>query len=205
MMTVGKLKQLVRKYSTEKGVPHQILYQNFMFERFLERLSISDYKDRFVLKGGFLIASLTGIETRTTDDIDVTLQNLSMDEDTIRDTINKILEIQIDDRVEFSIHSLKEIRDEDEYKGFRLKILGRFNTMNIYFKIDLSTGDVITPNPSYLDIPLLIENKSIKLLSYNFETILAEKVETILSRSVGNTRSKDFYQLCLRKLPLQTS
>ncbi len=195
MITVVKLKNLIRNYSKDKNIPHQILYQHFMFERFLERLSISNHKNKFILKGGFLISTLIGIESRTTMDIDMTIKDIKMIEEEVKKIVNEIINMDISDGIKFTIMNIKDIREDDKYTGFRLTILCKLMTLKVYFKLDFSTGDIITPKPILMNIPSLFEGSTIKLWSYNLETILAEKLETILSRGELNTRLKDFYDV----------
>ena len=195
MMTVGKLKVLINDYSKEKNVPHQILYQHFMFERFLKRLSISKYKSKFILKGGFLISSMIGIESRTTVDIDMTLKDIQMTDGEVIKVINKIINIDILDETKFAITNVEDIREDDKYAGIRITMLGTFNTLKVYFKLDFSTGDMITPKPILKKIPFLFSKGKIELWTYNLESILAEKLETIISRGELNTRLKDYYDI----------
>ncbi len=195
MMTVGKLKNLIKNYSEDKNIPHQILYQHFMFERFLERLSISKYKSKFILKGGFLISSMIGIESRTTMDIDMTINGIKMVEEEVTKIVNEIIEVDVADGVKLVIVKSEDIREDDKYAGLRLTVLGKFKTLKVHFKLDFSTGDIVTPNPILKTILSLFESSDIELWSYNTETILAEKLETILSRGELNTRSKDFYDV----------
>jgi predicted nucleotidyltransferase component of viral defense system len=177
------------------NIPHEILYQNFFFERFLERLSISDYKDKMIIKGGFLLTSLLGIENRSTADIDLTLNTVSMDENIVRRSINQIIAIDVKDECNFEITNISEIRHEDKYDGLRVTILGEFHSLRFHFKLDLSTGDQITPSPVNRSFQLKISDKNIELLAYNFETVLAEKLQTILSRGIATTRAKDNFDV----------
>ncbi len=195
MITVGKLKNLIKKHSKDKNIPHQILYQNFMFERFLKRVSVSDHKSKFILKGGFLISSMIGIESRTTMDIDMTIKGIKMIKEEVRKIVNEIVKIDLLDGVKFRITNIEEIREDDKYTGFRLTTLSELSTLKAPFKLDFSTGDVITPKPILKRMQLLFEDDVIELWSYNIETILAEKLETILSRAELNTRSKDYYDV----------
>lgn len=195
MMTVGKLKNYIREMSQRKKIPHEILYQNYFFERFLVRLSVSKFHEKFILKGGFLISSMIGIEERTTADIDMTIQNLELSEDVLTEAINEITRIEANDNTFFSLHSVKSIRKEDVYPGIRYVLQARFHSLKIFIKLDFSTGDIVTPDAVDRHIHLSISNEDINLLSYNIETVLSEKLETILSRSIANTRMKDFYDV----------
>lgn len=195
MISVDKLKQKIRDMAKDDNIPHEILYQNFFFERFLERLSISKYKDKMVVKGGFLLTSLLGIENRSTADIDLTINTLSMDENIVRRSINQIIAIDVKDECDFEITNISEIRHEDKYDGLRVTILGKFHSLRFHFKLDLSTGDQITPSPVNRKFKLNISDKYIELLAYNFETVLAEKLQTILSRGIATTRAKDYFDV----------
>lgn len=201
MQFKAKIKNLAIKYH----IPAQAVLQNFMLERLLERISISKYQDRIVLKGGMLIASMVGISSRTTMDMDATLRNFPLAEETIRAAFLEICAIPLADEVLFTLDHVAPIREEDEYGGFRVALLARFETIQTPLKIDVTTGDVITPEAVCYSFPSAFEDKRIEVWAYNLETILAEKVETILSRSVLNTRPRDFYDVyILLKRQFQT-
>jgi len=190
------LKAQIRNLSKEKNVMAQILLQNYMFERFLERLSMSEYMDKFVLKGGVLISAIVGIATRTTMDLDATLRGLSLTEKNILDVMNSICSTFIDDGVVLTVVGVTPIRADDEYGGYRAKVKAAFDTIETPFSVDLSTGDVITPSPvKYTFQGMLDETKQIELWAYNIETVMAEKLETVLQRSTLNTRPRDFYDI----------
>ncbi len=195
MISVGKLKQKIRNMSNDGNIPYVILYQNFFFERFLERLSLSIYKDKMIIKGGFLLTSLLGIENRSTADIDLTIKTLTMDEGVVRRSINQIIDTEVNDQCEFEITNISEIRHEDKYDGLRVTILGTFHSLKFHFKLDLSTGNKITPAPVKRTFKLNIIDKDIELYAYNFETVLAEKLQTIISRGVATTRAKDYFDV----------
>jgi len=190
------LKAQIRNLAKEKNVVAQILLQNYMFERFLERLSLSEYKDSFILKGGMLISAIVGIDTRTTMDLDATLRGVALAEENILKTMNAICSIQIDDGVLLMVDGVTPIRADDEYGGYRTKITARFDTIEAPFTVDLSAGDVITPSPvKYTFRGMFDEKKEIELWAYNIETVISEKLETILRRSTLNTRPRDFYDI----------
>jgi predicted nucleotidyltransferase component of viral defense system len=195
LTTVIKLKEKIRLMSKEENIPHEILYQNFFFERFLERLSLSGYKDKLIIKGGYLMTSLLGIQNRSTVDIDFTVTSLTMDESIIKYAINKIINIDVDDGCVFEIINITKTRHEDIYEGLGLMILGIFHSLKFYFKIDLTTGDKITPSPVKRKFSLSFSEKDIELLAYNYETLLAEKLQTIISRGIATTRAKDFFDV----------
>jgi len=190
------LKAQIRNLAKEKNVMAQILLQNYMFERFLERLSLSEYKDSFILKGGMLISAIVGIDSRTTMDLDATLRGLALTEESILKTVNAICSISIDDGVIMTVGGVTPIRADDEYGGYRTKIKAVYDTIETPFTVDLSTGDVITPSPvKYTFRGMFDEEKQIELWAYNIETVISEKLETILSRSTLNTRPRDFYDI----------
>ena len=194
-MNQGKLKQRIRNLNKEKKVPFAVLYQNFFFERFLERLSVSDYMSKFILKGGFLLSSLLGIENRSTVDIDMTLEDIQMEESNLKEILDEIFNINLEDKTRFSITKVSTIMDDEKYSGLRVSVLGIFANLKHHFKLDFSTGDIITPNATKENINLNVIVNKIELMCYSYETVLAEKIETILSRGEANTRAKDFYDV----------
>ena len=167
-----------------------------MLECLLERLSVSKYKDKFVLKGGMLIAALVGIDNRATMDLDTTLRNLSLTQENVIKTITEICAIELDDEVIFIVKKTEPIRKDDIYGGLRVSIDAVYDTIITPLSIDVSTGDAITPSPvKYTFSGIFDETKKIELWAYNIETVLAEKVETILRRGELNTRPRDFYDI----------
>lgn len=165
-----------------------------MFERFLNRLSVSEYKDKFVLKGGMLIAALVGIDNRATMDLDTTLKNLPLTPEAIGQALNDIFEIDLGDDITFSLKGISPIREDDIYGGYRVALNGVYETIITPMTIDVSTGDVITPDAVKFDFTGMFDDKlTFEVWAYNIETVLAEKVETILRRSVFNTRPRDFH------------
>lgn len=179
----------------QKAEKAQALLRVFMMERFLERLSISSYHDRFILKGGMLIAAHTGVELRMTKDIDTTVRMLSIQLQDIRHTLTEIAEIDLDDGIQFEIQSAEQIMESHDYPGVRFGIKAYFETITQHFSIDISTDDTITPDAVMMEYPLTLEARTIPLLAYNLETLLAEKMETIMSRGLTNTRIRDFYDI----------
>lgn len=195
-MNATSLKAKIRNLANDKKIPAQVLLQNYMFERFLERLSLSEYKDKFILKGGMLIAALVGIETRTTMDLDVTIRAYPLDEGHIRSAIDEICATQIDDNIRFRTLGIDSIRKEDKYGGLRISLEAAYDSVVVPISIDVTSGDAITPNAvrrHFTDT--FNEEKKIEIWTYNVETVLAEKVETILRRGVFNTRMRDFYDV----------
>ena len=197
MRTPEQLKGIIRNLAKEKGIHAQEILQIYMFERIIERLSVSPYKDNFILKGGLLISAILGIEERTTMDMDTTIKGLLMKKENIKNIINEILNQEVNDGIEFQLIDVTPIREEDKYENFRVSIQAVYGKMKIPMKIDITTGDVITPQEVQFLYPLLFEDRHIKIKAYTQETIMAEKFETIMSRNVGNTRTRDFYDLHL--------
>lgn len=191
------LKALIRNLSQKLNIPAQAVMQNYMFEKFLLRLEKSSYRNMFVLKGGFLISALVGISSRTTMDLDITIKGMPLRIESIESIMNEIVTTKVDDFIDFRFVSVDEIRETEDYPGLRVKLEAIYETIKVSMKLDLTTGDVLTPDSIEFSYPMFSENKSIHLFSYNLETILAEKLETILSRSVLNTRPRDFYDVFL--------
>jgi predicted nucleotidyltransferase component of viral defense system len=195
MSKAMQLKDKIKNMASKNHVPAQAVLQNFMLERLLERISLSKYRDMLILKGGLLIASMVGINNRTTMDMDATLRGYPLAEDTIREAFLEICAFQLDDEVSMVLDHIDPIRDADEYGGYRVAIIARFESINTHLKIDITTGDIITPAAVRYAFHSNFEHKLIEVWAYPLETILAEKVETILRRSVLNTRPRDFYDV----------
>lgn len=189
----AKIQQLVKGDSLKS----QIYLRNFFMERFLERISASPYRERFVLKGGLLIASFVGLDLRSTMDIDSTIRNIPLDLDSGRKIIQEIINVQLEDDVDFIISKGSEIMEEHDYPGIRFALQGRFDGIKQAIRIDLSTGDVITPRAVSYEYKLMFEDRSIHLMTYNLETLIAEKLETMITRGTANTRMRDFYDIHL--------
>ena len=164
-------------------------------ERFLERISFSEYRDRFVLKGGMLVAAMVGLDARSTMDLDATIKDVNVSTEDVEKLIDAIIAVPIDDGVSFQIKSIMEIMDEAEYPGIRVSMTSVFDSVVTPLKIDISTGDAITPKEVRYRFKLMLEDRSIDILAYNLETVLAEKLETIITRTVTNTRMRDFYDI----------
>ena len=189
------LKAKVRNVSKGDSRVAQAMIRIFFMERFLERLSVSKYKDRFVLKGGMLVASLIGVNLRSTMDIDATVKAVPLMKDELEEIIVEICEIPLDDKVSFIIINMETIMDEFDYPGIRIYIEASLDKLKQPIKIDVSTDDVITPEAIEYKYPLMFEERDICLNTYNIETLLAEKSQTILNRGVANTRMRDLYDL----------
>lgn len=195
MRSLRQIKDLVNNMAKEKGINAQILLRNYMMERLLERIALSSYKKNFILKGGMLVSSLVGVESRSTVDMDTTLKDREMTFNSIKSAFEEIINIDIDDNVILNIMKIDEIRDEAEYPGYRVSIEAKLETAKIPLKVDITTGDEITPIEALHTYHLLLEERSIEILSYNIESVLAEKFETIITRSTANTRMRDFYDV----------
>lgn len=194
MSKAMSLKAKIRNIAKQKNIPAQVILQNYMFERLMVRLSASEYKEKFVLKGGMLVAAIVGLDNRATMDMDTTLKNLPLTPEAIRSALESVCSIGYDDGVSFELGKISPIREDDIYGGYRVMLTARFDTMITPLSIDVSTGDVITPHAVQYSFSEIFEDeKSYNLWAYNIETVMAEKVETILRRGVFNTRPRDFY------------
>lgn len=189
------LKAKIRNLAKEKDMSAQVILQNYMFERFLERLSKSIYKDNFILKGGMLIAAIVGIDNRSTMDMDATIKNYPISIDSLTKAITEICDIDINDDVHFSLTGIESIRDDDMYGGFRVGIRADYETIVTPLAVDITTGDVITPREVFYSFKMIFEEGIIGVWAYNIETVLAEKAETILQRGELNTRPRDYYDI----------
>ena len=193
--TSTQLKAKVKNLSGGDSRKSQTLIRNFVMERFLERIALSDYRDNFILKGGMLVASVVGLDTRATMDIDTTIQSQNLSQDDARKILEDVIAVRIDDGVEFAITKVADIMEEHDYPGVRVMLEASLDRLRQAIKVDISTGDVITPHAVEYSYPLMFEERSIALLSYNIETLLAEKLETIMARAGANTRMRDFYDI----------
>ena len=199
--TARQLKDLVRNLSKKKSADAQILMWNYMMERFLERISLSEYKNQFILKGGMLVAAMVGLDARATMDLDATIKGTNVSVEDVEMIISKIISIPLNDGVLFRIKRISEIMEEADYPGVRVSMETKFDGVITPLKIDISTGDIITPREIKYNFNLMLENRTIEVWAYNLETVLAEKLETVISRNVTNTRMRDFYDIyILQKL-----
>lgn len=195
MNTSTQLKALVRNLSKEKSVQAEIILRNFILERLLERISLSPFREKFILKGGMLVAAMVGIDTRSTMDMDATLRGIAFSEEALEEALKTILNYPVDDGVIMTLKGFENILDESEYPGIRVSIEAVLDKTRQVMKVDITTGDKITPRAMEYSFKLLFENRSISILAYNLETVLAEKLETILSRSTTSTRMRDYYDV----------
>ena len=195
MKNAMQLKAIIKNLAKEKHISAQLVMQNFMLERLLERVSVSKYQQHFILKGGFLIAAMVGLDTRATMDMDATIKGLPVNEQTVRKMFEEILKIELGDDVTFNFRSIGEIREGDEYTGYRVALSANYPPMAVPLKLDITTGDKITPREIEYQFKLLLEDRSISVFAYNLETIVAEKLETVISRGDQNTRPRDYYDI----------
>ncbi len=199
--TARQLKDLIRNLSKKKSADAQILMRNYMMERFLERISLSEYKNQFILKGGMLVAAMVGLDARATMDLDATIKGTNVSVEDVEMIISKIISIPLNDGVLFRIKRISEIMEEADYPGVRVSMETKFDGVITPLKIDISTGDIITPREIKYNFNLMLEDRTIEVWAYNLETVLAEKLETVVSRNVTNTRMRDFYDIyILQKL-----
>ena len=189
-------KAIINNMAKENNVAAQSVLQTYMLERLLERISISKYKDNFILKGGMLISAMLGIDSRTTMDMDTTIKGFPLTKDNITNIMNEICNIEIDDNVILKINKVELIREDDDYGGYRITFEAKYNNeMPIIMKIDITTGDKITYKEIEYSFTLMLEDRKIQIWSYNVETIIAEKFEAIVKRGVLSTRIRDYYDV----------
>ena len=195
MINYNKLFEKSKELAAKSGLTQLELYQRFMFERILERISLSKYNNNFILKGGLLLSAMLGIESRSTRDMDISVKGIDVSEEKMVQILNEILSLNIDDGVRFEVVDVTDIRADDEYGGNKYHIVGKLENLKVALEIDISTGDEITPRELNYKYISLFEDKKIEIDAYNIETILAEKIQTILVRGKYNTRMKDYYDI----------
>lgn len=193
--TSMQLKAKTRNLSGGDNGRALVLIRTFIMERFLERVAQSSYRDKFILKGGMLVAAMVGLEARATMDIDTTIQSLPLTMSDARKVIDDILRIDVQDGITFTVTKVSEIMEEHDYPGIRFTLEASLDNLRQVIKIDISTGDIITPHPVPYSYRLMFEDRFISLWSYNLETLLGEKLETIMARETANTRMRDFYDI----------
>lgn len=187
----AKLKNLSKKTNIESNY----LLQSFMFEGLLKRISTSKYKEKFIIKGGMLLTSIFGVNLRSTMDLDATLKGISLNSKIIADIFKELITIDANDKMIFELIDIKEIREEDIYSGFCVNLKATFDNLWTNLMVDITTGDIITYKEVEFEQKTLFDNETISILSYNYETIIAEKYESIISRNIDNSRMKDYYDL----------
>ncbi len=190
-----QLKAYIKNKAVEKNISAQLVMQNYMLERLLERISISKYKNNFILKGGFLISAIVGLDTRATMDLDTTIKGFDLSISNLQEIFESICSVEIKDDVTFEMYNISEIRESDEYPGYRVHLKALYPPLKVPLTVDVTTGDKITPKEIEYTFKLLFEDKTISVMAYNIETVLAEKIETVISRGQANTRPRDFYDI----------
>lgn len=195
MIDYSELFEKSKQLAKESGLTQLELYQRFMFERILERISVSKYNENFILKGGLLLSAMLGLNSRSTRDMDISIKGIDVSRENMLGILNEILSIDINDKVKFDVVNITDIRADDEYGGNKYHIVGKLENLKVALEIDISTGDEITPKELNFEYISIFENKKIYIDTYNIETILAEKIETILRRGKYNTRMKDYYDV----------
>lgn len=189
------LKVKVSNLALSTNIPNKYLIQSFMFEALLKRISVSKYKDKFIIKGGLLLSSIFGVNLRSTMDLDTTIKGLPLDRTTITKVVNEIISIDLKDNIKLEIENIKDIREEELYSGFNINLKAEFDGLRTNLMIDITTGDVITYKEVQFEYKTLFDNEIVNIMTYNYETIIAEKFEAIVSRNIDNTRMKDYYDL----------
>lgn len=195
MVDITDIKRLAKEIENKYDLNYYEILQRYMFERVLERISVSKYQDNFILKGGLLLSAMFGIDNRMTKDMDATITGIDVSKDKMLKVLNEILSINLNDGVKFDVIDITDIREDDEYGGNKYHIVGKLQSLKVNLEIDISTGDKVTPKELKYKYPLIFEDRTIMISSYNIETILAEKIETILRRGTFNSRMKDFYDI----------
>ena len=195
MIDYSELFEKSKKLAEESGLTQLELYQRFMFERILERISVSKYNENFILKGGLLLSAMLGINSRSTRDMDISIKGIDVSQEKMLKILKEILSTDIDDKVKFEVVNITDIRADDEYGGNKYHLVGKLENLKVSLEIDISTGDEITPKELNFEYISIFDNKKIYIGTYNIETILSEKIETILRRGKYNTRMKDYYDV----------
>ncbi len=195
MKNAIQLKAIIKNIAKNKNISAALVLQNYMLERFLERVSLSRYHDNYIIKGGFLIASMVGLDSRATMDMDATIKGYPVNEEAIRKMVEDIIAVPVEDAIHFCLKSVREIREGDEYTGYRVALTADYEKMAVPLKLDITSGDKITPREIEYSYKLMMEDRSIRVLAYNLSTILAEKLETVVSRGDQNTRPRDYYDI----------
>ena len=195
MVDITDIKRLAKEIENKYNLNYYEILQRYMFERVLERISVSRYQDNFILKGGLLLSAMFGIGNRMTKDMDATITGIDVSKNKMLKVLNEILSINLKDGVKFDVVDITDIREDDEYGGNKYHIVGKLQSLKVNLEIDISTGDKVTPRELKYKYPLIFEDRTIIISSYNIETILAKKIETVLRRGVFNSRMKDFYDI----------
>jgi predicted nucleotidyltransferase component of viral defense system len=190
-----QLKAFIKTKAAEKNISEQLVMQNYVLERLLERISLSRYKRNFILKGGFLISAIVGLDTRATMDLDTTIKGLDLTHDAIHSIFEEVCKIQTPDDITFEILGTADIREADDYPGIRVSMKANYPPLSVPLAVDVTTGDKITPREIEYTFSLMFDERKISIMAYNLETVLAEKLETVVSRGIANTRPRDYYDI----------
>ena len=198
-----QLKAYIKEKAAEKHISAQLVMQNYMLERLLERISLSPYKHNFIIKGGFLVSAIVGLDTRATMDLDTTIKGFTLTHEAILSIFKDVCAVQIDDDVQFEVLGVADIRETDDYPGIRVSLKANYPPISVPLTVDVTTGDMITPREIEYTFSMLFDDRTISVLAYNLETVLAynletvlaEKLETVLSRNIANTRPRDYYDI----------
>lgn len=194
-LTASQIKGRIKSLSKKINADPRIILRIYMMERFLERISVSKYKDKFVLKGGMLITALVGNAFRTTMDIDTSIKGFKLDEQSASQIISEIASISLDDEIVFKVNKVEEIMSNMDYPGIRIHIDSFLEKMITPFIIDISIEDSMPIKEIEYQYKLMLEDRSISIYSYNLEMILAEKLQSIMIRERANTRMRDYYDI----------
>ena len=192
-----QLKGWIKNKSKETDTHANELLQNYMLERFLERISLSPYRENMTIKGGFLIAAMVGVSLRSTMDLDTTIKGLPINREKIETMMSEIISIHVDDGVSFEMKDIRNIRDISEYDDYRVSLIAAFQILRVDLAIDITIGDIIIPHEVEYKYKMMFEDRTVSIMAYGLNTILAEKIETILKRGIGNTRGRDLYDVYL--------
>lgn len=190
-----QLKAFIKKKAAENNISAQLVMQNYMLERLLERVCLSKYQCNLILKGGFLISAIVGLDTRATMDLDTTIKGFDVNHENVRRIFEEIASISIEDDVKFEVLNMSDIREGDDYPGIRVSLMANYPPLAVPLSVDVTTGDKITPREIEYSFKLLFDDRTIKIMAYNLETVLAEKLETVVARGIANTRPRDFYDI----------
>lgn len=187
----GKIRNMARQHSLR---PQEVL-QMYLFEHLLLRLETSQYAGKFILKGGLLVASMIGLASRTTMDMDTTVRTLSMEKAEVEKVMREVCAVDAGDGMVYSFERVEPIREDDEYANWRAHLRVRYGRMDAPIKVDITTGDIVTPGSVSYDYPLMFGGGALRVPAYPLETVLAEKLETCIRRGIANTRGRDYYDL----------
>lgn len=195
MLDAENLKIKIKTKAHENNLEPQDIMQMYFFERLLYRISISKYKNNFILKGGLLLSAIFGDERRTTQDMDTMIKGIPLDKKALENIINEVINIDCEDDISFKIKNIKEIRLIDKYGGLKVGLLGFKEHLQVPLSIDITVGDPITPRELEFKYKCMFDDSYISIMAFNKETIIAEKFETFITDNIMNTRAKDFYDL----------